>query len=476
MRTVVKHQLDSKHDGNEKDIERGDPQAQISRHTSEQLSASSDAKTDIDDDVVKEGQEPAEVHDHVPLQEEDEDEAEAQGHLSRATTQQSAGVALGQTLTGVEVRKVATNEPGEGKVFVIGWQGDEDPENPHNWSYMKRITATSLIAAIAFIVGFASSIDSSALMPASMEFGVAPVVESMATGLFLIGFGVGALFAGPMSETVGRNPVYIATLALYMIFVMASGLAPNIGAQLAFRFIGGVFAATPLVCAGGSLADLWNPRERTIWFVAFANAGFTGPVLGPLVGGWIVQSPYLSWRWVDWITLIGSGVITGLVILFQPETFAPILLTWKAKHLRQLTEDQRYKAPAEVKGQTFANTMKTSLLRPFLMTAREPILILFTLYLSVIYIILFTFLDGYTYIFGDTYGLSGGLVGTCFIGIAIGLCLAAVPLPIVYRWQGQALKERAKQGIDHLPPEFRLWYSMLGGAVAIPVSLFWMGE
>lgn len=118
------------------------------------------------------------------------------------------------------------------------------------------------IAAIGWIVGFASSVDSAALKQATAEFGVGEVTESLATGLFLIGFGVGALFAGPMSETVGRNPVYIATLSLYMIFIMASGLAPNIGAQLAFRFIAGCFAATPLTCAGGSISDLWGPMER----------------------------------------------------------------------------------------------------------------------------------------------------------------------------------------------------------------------
>ena len=135
---------------------------------------------------------------------------------------------------------------------------------------MFRICSTNLrltvsrfnIAAIGWIVGFASSIDSAALLQAAADFGVSEVTESLATGLFLIGFGVGALVAGPISETVGRNPVYIATLSLYMIFVMASGLAPNIGAQLVFRFIAGCFAATPLTCAGGSISDLWNPMER----------------------------------------------------------------------------------------------------------------------------------------------------------------------------------------------------------------------
>ena len=129
----------------------------------------------------------------------------------------------------------------------------------------------------------ASAIDSGVLPKAAEDFGVSEVVESMATGLFLIGFGAGALFAGPISETVGRNPVYIVTLFLYMIFVMASGLAPNIGAQLAFRFIAGFFGSTPLTCAGGSISDLWSPMERVFAFPIFANAAFTGPLLGPII-------------------------------------------------------------------------------------------------------------------------------------------------------------------------------------------------
>lgn len=63
-----------------------------------------------------------------------------------------------------------------------------------------------MIASIGFVVGFASAIDSSAVKQASREFGVSEVAESLATGLYLIGFGVGALFAAPLSETVGRNP------------------------------------------------------------------------------------------------------------------------------------------------------------------------------------------------------------------------------------------------------------------------------
>jgi len=228
----------------------------------------------------EEEQEPPEELDDS-ISEKEEHEGIPENHLSRFSTQQSEGTALGRALTGVEVRRRKTHEGGEGNVFVVGFEGPNDPMNPKTWSRTKRFAITFSVASIGCVVGLASSIDSSAVREASAEFGVSEVVESMATGLFLIGFGAGALFAGPFSETLGRNPVYIVTLALYMIFVMAAALSPNIGAQLAFRFIGGCFAATPLVCAGGTISDLWTPMERVYAFPIFAVAAFAGPLFGP---------------------------------------------------------------------------------------------------------------------------------------------------------------------------------------------------
>ena len=186
---------------------------------------------------------------------------------------------LGRMMTGVSMRsKEYDGQPG--KVFVVGYRGADDPLNPHNWSFSKRIFITFTVASIGLIVGLASSIDSAALDQAREEFGVSEVTESLATGLYLVGFGFGAFFAGPISETVGRNPVYLVTGALFMIFVMASALAPNIGAQLTFRFLAGFFGSTPLTCAGGSISDMYTASERTLMFPAFANAAFWGPILG----------------------------------------------------------------------------------------------------------------------------------------------------------------------------------------------------
>ncbi|KAK4694731.1 hypothetical protein P7C71_g2899, partial [Lecanoromycetidae sp. Uapishka_2] len=405
---------------------------------------------------------------------------EEEDHMSRASTvatRKSMGTALGTTLTGIDVRDRSTREGGEGKVFVVGYEGENDPMNPHNWSFVTRFGATINIAAIGWIVGFASSVDSGALTQATMDFGVSEVTESLATGLFLIGFGVGALFAGPVSETIGRNPVYITTLTLYMIFIMASALAPNIGAQLVFRFIAGCFAATPLTCAGGSISDLWNPMERVYAFPVFANAAFMGPIFGPVIGGFVGQSSLVSWRWTEWITLIISGLVLFMITLFQPETYAPILLKWKAAKLRELTDDERYKAEVEIQDVTFPKRLSRALYRPFLLTFSEPIIVLIALYLTVIYIILFTFLNGYAFIFTETYGFSEGITGLSFIGIGIGLCFASLLVPLIYMWAKRDLAKIKEEGGDRLPPEFRLWFAMFG-APTIPIMpvpyLFYM--
>jgi hypothetical protein len=69
--------------------------------------------------------------------EEDEDEDDdfelgqhARSNLSRITTQQSAGTALGTTLSGIEVRKRTTREGGDGSVFVVGYESANDPNDP----------------------------------------------------------------------------------------------------------------------------------------------------------------------------------------------------------------------------------------------------------------------------------------------------------------------------------------------------------
>lgn len=102
--------------------------------------------------------------------------------LSTTQTHKSRNLDIGPALDGVHVRDRTTHEGKGQQVLVVGWAGDDDPNNPRNFSTTKRALTTLLVAAVAFVVTAASSIDSAILPQAAAEFGVSEVVESLATG------------------------------------------------------------------------------------------------------------------------------------------------------------------------------------------------------------------------------------------------------------------------------------------------------
>lgn len=281
--------------------------------------------------------------------------------------------------------------------------------------------------------------------------------------------------AGSFSETFGRNIVYMITGAIFMIFIMAKALAPNFGAALAFRFLTGLFGSTPLTCAGGSIADLWSPLEATFSLPFLTIVSYVGPMLGPLISAYMGDSSVISWRWADWIMLIFAGLVMALVFLFQPETYEPLLLRWKAAEFRNITGDERFKSKSEaVEDSSLFIRLRTSIYRPFLFTYTEPIIMLFTLYLIIIYIVLFTFMSGYPFIFQEVYGISQGLTNTLWAAQIVGDLLALPLIPLVYSWTKKEFEKSMSEGRS-LKPEVCLYYSMMGGSIFLPVSLFWMG-
>lgn len=331
-----------------------------------------------------------------------------------------------------------------------------------------------ILVMIAFVVTVSSSIDSAVARQAAMDFRVSKVTEALGgTAIYLIGFGVGALLASPASEMVGRYPVYLGTLIIFGCWLVGAGLAPNIGAQIAFRFLAGLFGSAPLTVAGGSIADMFTTKERTWAFPIFAIVGFGGPVLGPVIASYIGVTGVLSWRWAEWIMLLTDGLVIALILVAKKETLAPQLLMYKARHLRKLTGDDRFKTVAEAAGHSFAKVLKTDFTRPFIL-ALEPIVLLFTLYLTVVYIILFTFLDGYTYIFQETYGVNQGISNLCFLGLLVGILMLVI-VPLVNHVTTKQLARDGDDGTGRaLNQETRVIFSMIG-APLIPIGLFWMG-
>lgn len=90
---------------------------------------------------------------------------------------------LVQSQAGFSVRHGLENSINE-PVFVVSWQGSDDPSNPKTWSVLKRAVVTFEVSLISAVTVIASSITSTVLPQAAQDFGVSRVTESLATGLF----------------------------------------------------------------------------------------------------------------------------------------------------------------------------------------------------------------------------------------------------------------------------------------------------
>lgn len=266
--------------------------------------------------------------------------------------------------------------------------------------------------------------------------------------------------------------------------MLGAALAPNFGGQCVFRFLAGLGGSIILAIHAASVADLFSVVERTVAWPAIALASFYGPALSPLVGAWIAQSD-INWRWTDRIALIISGVILLFTLLFLPETFSPILLHWKAEHLRRVTGDNRYVSEFDRQDSVFKR-LRAALLRSFHMLTREPIVPLLGFWLILVYIVVYGFLQGMSFIFGDTYDFSKGLVGTCFAAILTGVSIWTLSVPVYYKLYKRKIVQiemangdekytgQNIPGRDLPEPEYRLWLAV-PVAPLLPISLFWLG-
>ena len=233
------------------------------------------------------------------------------------------------------------------------------------------------------------------------------------------------------------------------------------------RFVGGLFGSAPLAIIGGTLADFWGPVERGFALGLFAGATFIGPVAGPIMGGFITQS-YLGWRWTAWITLIMAAFFGPLAFLICPESYAPVLLQRKAAKIRFETKNWAIHAPADENQINAKAIVNKYLLRPFIMMALEPILVLITIYMSVIYGILYLFFEAYPIAFQEVRGWNGGVGSLPFLGITIGV-VTGVGI-ITYTSNTRFKRKMIANGGKPIPEE-RL-VPMIVGAFLLPIGLF----
>ncbi|KAF7556934.1 hypothetical protein G7Z17_g1050 [Cylindrodendrum hubeiense] len=350
---------------------------------------------------------------------------------------------------------------------IVWWDGDDDPENPQNWTKLRKYSNCLLISLLTFIEPLASSIFTPGVPELMRDFGSSNTeLAAFVVSVYVLGFAFGPMVLAPLSEMIGRLPVYHCCNVLFLAFTAACAVAPSLESLIAFRFLAGTFGAAPMTNGGGSIADMFKPEERAAVMAGLSIGPLLGPIIGPVVGGALTEAK--GWRWDFWVITIVSGAIVAGMFFVMRESYAPVILERKARRLRKETGNILLRSKLD-EGLSSSDLLKRAIVRPMRLLLFSPICTIFAVYLAVVYGYLYLLFTSITYVFEDIYSFSTKTVGFVYLGLGIG-CMAGMAL---FAWDsGREMKKNA--GTEEMKPELRLKL-LPAGAIVFPIGFFIYG-
>lgn len=177
-----------------------------------------------------------------------------------------------------------------------------------NWPAPKKMTTVILYGLTATGASFNSAIFSSASTQVASAYHVSTTITSLATTMILLGFALGPLLWGPLSEVYGRKWVVLLPYFISACFAFGCGASANIQTIMITRFVQGIFSGSVITNTGGVLSDMYAPKQRGTALIIYSLSVVGGPLLSPIVGSAIVTS-YLRWRWTMYI--VGIFQVNG---------------------------------------------------------------------------------------------------------------------------------------------------------------------
>ncbi|OTA94508.1 hypothetical protein M434DRAFT_29878 [Hypoxylon sp. CO27-5] len=371
--------------------------------------------------------------------------------------------------TGVTPAVLAWKYRGEGTQddpFIVDFLPD-DPKNPMKFSEGKKWGITALQAIAVLAVTFVSTAYSGGIGEVIREFNISEEVAILGISLFVLGFALGPLIWAPLSEMYGRQILFFFTYMGLTAFNAGAAGSQNIQTLVILRFFAGTIGSSPLTNSGGVIADMFPATKRGLATALFATAPFLGPSIGPIVGGFLGVGG--GWRWVEGLMACFTGLLWIICCSLVPETYAPILLRKRAEKLSKMT-GKVYMSKLDIgkPKKTVSEEFKVALSRPWILLFREPIVLLLSLYMAIVYGTLYMMFAAFPIVFQQQRGWSPGIGGLAFLGIAVGM-LCSVSYSV---WDNKRYAKTAANHNGNAPPEARLPPAMIG-SILLPVGLFW---
>ncbi|KAH7327945.1 major facilitator superfamily domain-containing protein [Stachybotrys elegans] len=351
-----------------------------------------------------------------------------ESHGRGASVADSGGAAL-HPVASVPVVPKTTRDG----AILVDWYYTDDAANPYNWTRRKKLSLSLLICLYTFVVYTSSAIYTSSIDGIRARFGVSGIVASLGLAIYVLGYGVGPLLFSPLSEIprIGRNPVYIVTMFLFVIISIPTALVSSYAGLVVLRFFQGFFGSPCLASGGASLGDMYALQYLPYAMMAWVAAAYCGPALGPLLSGFSV--PVEGWRWSLYESIWASAPVLIAMFVFLPETSGPSILLHRARRLRRVTGSDRFMSQSEIDQRNMkpSTVIFDALIKPMEITIKDPAVLFVQVYTAIIYGIYYSFFEVFPLVYPVYYNMNYGEVGLVFLCILVS-CIFGVAVYVAY--------------------------------------------
>jgi len=135
---------------------------------------------------------------------------------------------------------------------------------------------------------------------------------------YIVAMAIFTPLTGWLADRYGRRRVLLTSIIAFTFASGLCGLGNSLEELIAFRMLQGIAGSALVPLSQATLLDTYPPEEHGEAMAIFGMAAITGPLMGPLLGGWLTE--HLSWRWCFYINLpLGLASWIGLAAVMPDE-------------------------------------------------------------------------------------------------------------------------------------------------------------